>query len=592
VPFTATLDAAEVGLRQTAGAAGAYGLQLLLLTGEEDEPSQPVDDERGFLLWSPEVEMVPTRLSTTVLVQGPPPLAETGLPDPAALVEQARPGGRLERLLAAAGALDADWVVDPVLLAGMAVAADPGAAAARDVPSGEPDQPSGSGAPVAPGATTAPRGGAPTASAPAAALPPAAGSSDAAALPPTGTAGTTSPGGTASPDSTAGPGGAGRAEAARADGVAVASRWLDTLADARGGREVVLSDWADPDPARLRSADDVADAWATLRTAQQAALPDDLAEDLLAGRPRRDVLAATDGTAQLGGPADAGRGPPVGPAARGPGAAERPLRPELHAGRRGRGHRRRAAVHRRASGRLALRRHRARGRGLAARTDPGPRPPRHHDAAAPQRPAPAGGGPAGRPRPGPGAGRTGRRRPREHDLGRDGAAEHGTGHPALRRGPRGPAHRPRARRPGVQELLDAVADGREVAAAVASPEDPVAVAGLDLRAAATLSRSTDPGAAAELAARLREQTSGTVGGVHVVPGSRVTLVAAQAALPVTVVNDLDTEVALVLEVRSRSPRLQVPESRVPVTVAPAASAPSSTCPSWRWRRGGPRSPRS
>ena len=122
--------------------------------------------------------------------------------------------------------------------------------------------------------------------------------------------------------------------------------------------------------------------------------------------------------------------------------------------------------------------------------------------------------------------------------------------------------------PGVQDLLDAVADGRRVAAATAAPEEPVVAAALDLRAAATLSRSADAGAAADLAGRLRAQTSGTVDAVQVVPGSRVTLVAAEAALPVSVVNDLDTEVSLVLEVRSRSPRLQVPQTRVPVSVEP------------------------
>ena len=121
-------------------------------------------------------------------------------------------------------------------------------------------------------------------------------------------------------------------------------------------------------------------------------------------------------------------------------------------------------------------------------------------------------------------------------------------------------------------MLDALVDARRVAAAVAAPEDPVARAALDLRAAATLSRSAGPAASAELAEEVRAQTRGTVGAVQVVPGSRVTLVAAQAALPVTVVNNLDTEVRLVLEVRSRSPRLQVPETRVPVTVQPGQRA--------------------
>jgi hypothetical protein len=46
----------------------------------------------------------------------------------------------------------------------------------------------------------------------------------------------------------------------------------------------------------------------------------------------------------------------------------------------------------------------------------------------------------------------------------------------------------------------------------------------------------------------------------------VTLAAAEAALPVTVVNDLDEDASLVLLARSRSPRLRIPETSVRIEV--------------------------
>jgi len=515
-PFTATLDAADLGLRPSAGAAGAYGLQLLLLDGSDGsggtvdrdgEEVVPVDDERGFLLWSPATDVAPTRLMTTVALQGPAPDAGTGLPDPGELAATLAPGGRLERLLTAATVLAADWVVDPVLLAAAAVAADSTTAEAEAGPADAPTDP------------------APTERAP-----------------------------------------------AEPDDAAVAAAWLAALAAGRDGRDVVLGDWADPDPARLRSADDVDRAWATVRAAQEAALPDDSAEQLLGGSTRSDVLLHTDGG--LTGPdlltLAQGRRSVVMPEVLVPlsdpsaltftpdAVTEVTVDGETFTAVLDDASLTADVVSAIEGSPLALTRVLAR---LATTTLQRPNDPRLLAVALPPDLTPEPGG-------------------AEELAAALAATGWATTVPlatALGTPPSDAAREPLptdrdAAVPGVQDLLDAVADGRRVEAAVTAPADPVAVAALDLRAAATLSRSAERGASTELAARLREQTRGTVDAVQVVPGSRVTLVATQAALPVTVVNDLDTEVNLVLEVRSRSPRLQVPQTLVPVAVQPGQLA--------------------
>ena len=335
---------------------------------------------------------------------------------------------------------------------------------------------------------------------------------------------------------------------------------------------MVLTDWADPDPARLRSADDVAQAWATVRTAREAALPEARAEQLLGGGARDDVLLATE--ARLTG-ADLltlaqGRRSVVVPEGLVPlrdpfaltftpdAVTEITLDGETFTAVLDDASLTADTVSAIEGSPLALTRVLAR---LATTTLQRPNDPRLLAVVLPADLAPV-----------PGAAEQ-----LAEALAATGWAETVPLSTALGTPPADAARAPlpsgrSATVPGVQDLLDAVADGRRVEAAVVAPADPVAVAALDLRAAATLSRSAAPDAAAELAARLREQTRGTVDAVQVVPGSRVALVAAQAALPVTVVNDLATEVNLVLQVRSRSPRLQVPQTLVPVTVQPGRRA--------------------
>ncbi|MFC7164344.1 DUF6049 family protein [Aquipuribacter hungaricus] len=569
VPFVAVVEASATGLRSTAGAAGAYGLQVLLLdeaTTEGADGPGPVDDERGFLVWTPEVDVAPTRLVTTVPLQGPPPTTTTGLPEEQELLDALAPGGRLDRLLPAAAVLDAGWVVDPVLLAGAAAAAgttDPGAPAPTT-----PDDPAATAAPGdEPGDAAEAAGGSAGDAAGGAAGEPAGGAAG-------GTAG-----GAGGPQAVAE--GAPSADTTASDapapdggspaGPAQAAAWLAALAVGRDGRDVVLADWADPDPARVRSAADPDAAWAVVRAARQAALPDGLAEQLLDGSTRSDVLVV-DGPA-----ADRVSGRDVATLAQGRSSVVLPEEAvplsdpfalsytpdavtEVDAG----GSTLTAVLADATLGAdtaaalegspLALTRVVAR---LATTTLQRPNDPRLLAVTLPADLSPV-----------------------------PGAAQHvadalsgtpwadtvslstalGTPPSTEPREPLPGGRSPQV--PGVDGLLEALADARQVAAAAAVPEDPVQAAALDLRAAASLSRSTPPEAPAELAALVREQTRGTVDGVQVVPGSRVTLVAAEAGLPVTVVNELDTEVSLVLEVRSRSPRLQVPQARVPVTVQP------------------------
>ncbi|MGF1664543.1 MAG: DUF6049 family protein, partial [Kineosporiaceae bacterium] len=75
-----------------------------------------------------------------------------------------------------------------------------------------------------------------------------------------------------------------------------------------------------------------------------------------------------------------------------------------------------------------------------------------------------------------------------------------------------------------------------------------------------------PTATAAAAARTRDTTAAWVQGVRIVPGSTITLAAAEAALPVTLVNDLDEDATLVLSARSRSPRLRILEASLVVEV--------------------------
>ena len=74
----------------------------------------------------------------------------------------------------------------------------------------------------------------------------------------------------------------------------------------------------------------------------------------------------------------------------------------------------------------------------------------------------------------------------------------------------------------------------------------------------------------EVSGALRDTAARWVQGVRIVPGGNVTLAAEEAVIPVTLVNDLDTDVQLVLQARSRSPRLRVLDTAIPVDLPAGA----------------------
>jgi hypothetical protein len=548
VPFTVRLDADVLGLRDSSVAAGPYGLQLLLTTSEE-----VVDDERGFLVWSPEVDAAPTSLVTSVPLTSPPVLTSTGLPDPEVLRGEVVEGGRLHTSLDVASALDADWVVDPALLGGL-VAQEPSDEAEQGADGTDPD-----------GSTAEPSAG------------PSQEPSD---EPSGGPSGDGSGEGSTEPSDAppaAGPGaptasepsdGPAPSPAPPEDADPVAA-WLDSLQQARRGREVLLTDWADPDPGRLSSADDTAQAWVALSDAQHLALPDDQVEELLSGRVRTDVVVPEDGRTTVEELSVLARGrsavlldeavvPLVDPFALsytadlvstvtvGDSTMTAVLSdPTLTADTL-------AAVE---GSPLATTRVLAR---LATTTLQRPNDQRLLAVHLPST-----------LRPAPGSAEQLAAALEATSWAEPTSLSTALGTPPSReaREPL-PEGEPLETDPGVQPMLDALTDSRLVAGAVGDTDE----GDLPLRVAATLSRDAEDGAAGALAEEIVRQTQATVDGIRVVPGSRVTLVAAQAALPVTVISELDSEVDLVLQVRSRSPRLQVPEQRVPVTVEPGQRA--------------------
>lgn len=116
--------------------------------------------------------------------------------------------------------------------------------------------------------------------------------------------------------------------------------------------------------------------------------------------------------------------------------------------------------------------------------------------------------------------------------------------------------------PAAEELLAALSLLESLDAGLSGGGDRPA----DHRRRAASAVAAGPAAMAEAAARTAATTTAWTAGVRIVPGSTVTLAAAEAALPVTVVNDLDEDASLVLLARSRSPRLRIPETSVRIEV--------------------------
>lgn len=118
----------------------------------------------------------------------------------------------------------------------------------------------------------------------------------------------------------------------------------------------------------------------------------------------------------------------------------------------------------------------------------------------------------------------------------------------------------------VDELLAALTTLESLEDAVSAQTGPLPLH--RRRAASALAQ--DVQLVTEVSAALRDTAAGWVQGVRIVPGSTITLAAEEAVLPVTLVNDLDTDVQLVLQARSRSPRLRVLDTAIPVDLPAGA----------------------
>lgn len=108
---------------------------------------------------------------------------------------------------------------------------------------------------------------------------------------------------------------------------------------------------------------------------------------------------------------------------------------------------------------------------------------------------------------------------------------------------------------GLRQVAEALEQVRRVSSALTRPEDVLEAAEASAVAATSVSwREARPAwqdAVAELGARAEQ----VVSGVHVVEGSTVNVVSAAADLPVTVANELDQDVSVVVSVQPRTPRL-------------------------------------
>lgn len=350
---------------------------------------------------------------------------------------------------------------------------------------------------------------------------------------------------------------AGLVAARAADPAGPEASWLAALAQGRGDREVVLLDWAVPSAAKLAGAVDPVGARTVVEDVRQEVLPPEELEQLLAGPVREDVFVATSqGTdlATLGllldGRTDVVLAEQAVPllddlaltytedavtVLAGP---DEPLTAVL-AGSEVTEH----AVAAAGGDPLATTRLLAR---LATTTLQRPNDPRLVALLFPDDVVATPGG----------------TQALATALGRTGWAS-GVGlSQAL---VTAPATQPRAglpdgRRPppdqGVRRALQALLAYSSVSSAFAAP-DPLMAAPAQRRVAAGLSSLTGVDAPAQVAGVLEAEAARVVDGVRLVQGSRVTLAAEQAAMPFTVVNDLDRPVELLLDVRSTSPRLRI-----------------------------------
>lgn len=354
-------------------------------------------------------------------------------------------------------------------------------------------------------------------------------------------------------------------------------RWLEELGLARGDRDVVLLDWALPSAARLASAPDVDEAHELLRQVREDLLSDAELERLLDGPSRDDVLLHTDGSVdrtELGVLLDGRRSVVIEEQAvplvdafalsytddavtelAGP---DGPVTAVLVGASVSRDAATAAEGDALATTRLLAR--------LATTTLQRPNDPRLVALALPAdlRPTPQGSQALSRALESTswstGVGLSQALGTAPSDQERE---------PLPRSGPL-PVRPDVARAFAARTALDAVSaavvgDGQDAPDPADDAPQPVPTQRL---LAAALSGLTAPAAPAQVAGAMLRAAEAAVAGVRIVPGSQITLAAEEAAIPFTVVNDLDRPVRLVLEVTSRSPRLRIVQESPTVVLQP------------------------
>jgi hypothetical protein len=505
-------DAATVGLPADPSSWGPRGVQVEV--GDLDGGFSPVARDRSFLVWYPDPETRPVRVSVLVPLSAGAPDVPSGVVPADRLATLTGEGGRLDRVLTAADRDGVAWVLDPALVASLAEAGDGTADDGSDT-DGTGDDGTGDD----------------------------------------GTTGTPSPAPTGSPASPATPGDGPAAAPTAAPGAAGDRSFEARLRSGAAGREVLALPYADPEVSAVAAAgqDEL------YRLAES--LGRSTVERLLDEPARTDVAWPASGSVSRGGLAlavAAGRDAVV------LSAGVQPPRADVEGTPLGRG---RALVDGRVVDTLLA--DTALSQALAAPTtttparllaetaalvleEPGDasaqEPPRHVLVAAPRGWDPPGG--------------TGRAvlsalldapwtepAPLEQLEEREPAVERVDPDypPADAAAELDPA--------GIRRAAAALEQARATSAVLTDAAAVLDVVEVGAVSATSVAWRDDPAAWAEALSSLEARARGVLDGLSVLAGSTVNLLSAEAGLPVTVVNDLDQPVRVQVALRPRSARL-------------------------------------
>lgn len=146
VPFELSAPASELGLPGTAEAFGTRGLMVDVIADVPGSAPRQVGAAYTFVVWEPVPTQRPTRLTMLAPVTSTLPQGDASEPT-AALLASMTPTGRLNRLAATVQDTGISWAIDPALLSAARRARDPGG---RPGPSPSPSRVTASPTTVAP----------------------------------------------------------------------------------------------------------------------------------------------------------------------------------------------------------------------------------------------------------------------------------------------------------------------------------------------------------------------------------------------------------------------------------------------------------